>query len=240
MIYGEDLALVHDRGFTAVARAAAETLICALRESGIDKGLVVDLGCGSGVVAGALVAAGFETLGVDSSPDMIAIARSRVPGAQFVCGPLASVSVPSCVAVSAVGEVLNYVTGHDNDRDSLPDTFLRVRDALAPGGLLLFDLAEPGRCPGGATHKHAVADDWAVIADSREDSKTRMLTRSITTFRRQGDHFRRTDETHVLCLYPRDLVLGWLRGAGFEARVLDAYGSDPFPPGVAAFLARRG
>ena len=38
-------------GFGAPAKHAAGTLLEALRRSGIERGLVVDLGCGSGILA---------------------------------------------------------------------------------------------------------------------------------------------------------------------------------------------
>jgi len=45
---------------------------------------VLDLGCGDGITAGPLLAAGLRYTGVDASEEMIGAARLRLPGADFV------------------------------------------------------------------------------------------------------------------------------------------------------------
>lgn len=46
--YQEDLAYVHDVGFTTFVRGAAPGILEILRRQGIRGGLVIDLGCGIG------------------------------------------------------------------------------------------------------------------------------------------------------------------------------------------------
>src|SRR5271170_5383990 len=107
--YRDDLAYIHDAGFGGMARAAAPVLIDALRKRGFARGLVVDLGCGSGILSQAMVEAGYDLLGIDISPAMIALARERVPGGTFRVGSLVTVDLPPCIAVAAVGECFNYL-----------------------------------------------------------------------------------------------------------------------------------
>ena len=85
--YARDLATIHDAGFGGFARDAAPGLLRRLRRAGIHDGLVVDLGCGSGIWARALTDAGYDVLGVDQSEAMLEIARRQAPEAQFVTGP---------------------------------------------------------------------------------------------------------------------------------------------------------
>jgi hypothetical protein len=114
----------------------------------------------------------------------------------------------------------------------------RVFEALRPGGLLIFDVAEPGRVPGnGRLTAAKEADDWAVIAVLEEELG--LLTRRITSFRRVGELYRRDHEVHRQSLLPRNLVLQWLEIAGFETQVLSSYGPVPFAQGHVGFLARR-
>src|SRR5215218_7480954 len=101
LFYGPDLAHVHDVAFGDWARDAAPFVLARLREAGIEDGLVVDLGCGSGIWAAGV-------LGVDGSAEMLALARSRAPGARLRRGSLHEVELPPCVAVTAVGECVNY------------------------------------------------------------------------------------------------------------------------------------
>jgi ribosomal protein L11 methylase PrmA len=56
--YRDNLGYIHDAGHGAIASDAAERLITELAIAGHTGGTVVDLGCGSGILAGALVKAG--------------------------------------------------------------------------------------------------------------------------------------------------------------------------------------
>jgi 2-polyprenyl-3-methyl-5-hydroxy-6-metoxy-1,4-benzoquinol methylase len=51
---------------------------------GPTRGAVLDLGCGNGAIALALIAAGYDVYGVDASESGIAIANAEAPGRFFV------------------------------------------------------------------------------------------------------------------------------------------------------------
>ena len=52
-------------------------------------GTVLDIGCGSGEpIAGDLIERGFKVTGVDSSPSMIALCRSRFPGQEWIAADM--------------------------------------------------------------------------------------------------------------------------------------------------------
>src|SRR5262245_1645681 len=99
--YHEDLAYIHDVGHGDFARDAAPGVLEIFRSSSIHVGLVVDLGCGSGIWAEELVLAGYNVLGVDISAAMLALARGRVPSAEFRLGSFLDINLPRCVAVTA-------------------------------------------------------------------------------------------------------------------------------------------
>lgn len=239
--YEDDLAYIHDAGFGGFAREAAPGLLHLMREYGVHSGTVVDLGCGSGIWAHAVVQAGYEVLGVDLSPAMINLARLRIPDGTFVVGSFLDVDFPRCSAVTAMGECFNYLFDERVDEDAGPlvELLRRIYHALRPGGLLIFDMAEPGRGQG-RPMSHYEGDDWAILVRYEEDASQRMLVRHITTFREvEAGCYRRSHETHRLRLYARGEVLTWLCDAGFEARVLDRYGASPFPDAWTGFLARK-
>ena len=48
-----------------------------LKEYGISKGIVAELGCGTGSLTQELAALGFDMIGIDSSYDMLDIAMSK-------------------------------------------------------------------------------------------------------------------------------------------------------------------
>jgi SAM-dependent methyltransferase len=238
--YREDLAYIHDAGFGGMARAAAPILIESLRRRGFERGLVVDLGCGSGILSEMIVEAGYEVLGIDLSPAMIVLARARVPGGTFRVESLLTAKLPSCIAVAAVGECFNYAFDPRLSRAALASQFRQIHHSLKRGGLFLFDVAEPGRVPRGAAYRVFVeAPDWAAFVVAEEDSRSRRLTRRITSFRRVGALYRRDQETHELCLIPRQELTEELRKIGFRVRILHGYGPTPFPQGLVGYLARK-
>src|SRR5918997_6034113 len=107
--YREDLAHIHDIGFSEFALGSAPGILAILVHNRTQEALVVDLGCGSGLWAQELTKAGYRVLGIDISEQMIGIARKRVPEAEFRVGSLFNADIPLCHAVTAVGEVLNYL-----------------------------------------------------------------------------------------------------------------------------------
>lgn len=237
--YREDLSWIHDLGFGDLARDAAEILLRTLAADGVEEGLVVDLGCGTGILAEAVANAGYDVLGVDLSPAMIELARQRVPEGTFRCESLLAAELPPCIAVAAVGECFNYRFDERSSREQLRALFQRIHDSLRPGGILLFDAAGPGRVPGdGPLKTHVDGGDWALMMIAEEDRAARRVTRCITSFRRVGELFRRDDECHELDLLPADELVADLDAAGFATEVLSAYAGRALPAGLHGFLAR--
>lgn len=237
--YLEDLAYIHHTGFGGFAQGAAPGLLALLKEAGIRDGFVVDLGCGSGIWARALRDAGYEVLGVDSSAPMIDLARRVAPGARFECASVHDLELPSCNVVTALGEVLSYIPAGAEDLPPLANIFQKVGQALKPGGLFLFDVFvhEPGRPM--AYRSWSAGEDWAVLVDVREQPQERLLTRGITTFRRIGEGYRRSEEEHRVRVLERKEIADELRRAGFSVRTSRRYGHFELPPRRAAFRARR-
>jgi SAM-dependent methyltransferase len=74
-----------DRARSLQERAWLDSFLAAVPPSGT----VLDLGCGMGEpIAAYCLAAGFRILGVDSSPSLIGLARSRFPGAEWRVGDM--------------------------------------------------------------------------------------------------------------------------------------------------------
>ena len=236
--YKGNLAYIHDVGFGDYARNSAPGLLEMLRQGGIASGLVVDLGCGSGLWARELADAGYDVLGLDISAAMIEIARKRVPQAEFQEGSLLKANLPPCAAVTSLGECFNYLFDKENSLSELRRLFRRIYAALKPGGLLIFDVAEPGRGKG-PREKHKEGPDWAVLIEVDEDARTNQLTRRIISFRKVGPLYARDEEVHRLQLYTRSEVATELREAGFRVRSVRAYGDQRMIDGCIGFVARK-
>jgi SAM-dependent methyltransferase len=240
LFYGRDLAYVHDQAFGHLARAGGETLLRLLARQGFDAGLVVELGSGSGITAQLVTESGYDVFGVEVSADLVELARTRSPEATFLNASLLDAELPRCVAVAAIGECFNYAFDDRAGDGALGVIFQRVFEALEPGGLFVFDIAEPGRERGGPRRDWSEGPDWTLCLEASEDHAARTLQRRITVFRQVDGGFRRSDELHRLRLYEVQDVLKGLEAAGFEARRLGAYGSAVhFGRGHSGFLATR-
>jgi SAM-dependent methyltransferase len=108
--------------------------LSALRGRSAGRGL--DVGCGRGDLAAALVARGWAMAGVEPSPVACAAARAR--GVDARCGTLSSVQLAPGIYDAVV---FMHSLEHTND----PVTALQdVAAALAPGGLVLITVPNFG------------------------------------------------------------------------------------------------
>jgi SAM-dependent methyltransferase len=171
---------------------------------------------------------------------MLRIARKRAPQAKFVTGSLLDYPLPACDAVTSVGECINYSFDPANSRKRLSRFFRRVCHALRPGGIFVFDTAEPGQVPEGKGRRiYGEGEGWAVLVEAHEDRRRRVLIRRITSFRKMGKLYRRTEEVHQLRLYTGAELVSDLEDAGFRTRLRPGYGACRLPPAHVAIVARK-
>jgi hypothetical protein len=233
--YGEDLAAVHASGFTDLAQAEAGELVTRLSQ----PCRIVEFRCGDGTTARRLCEAGHHVHGFDVSEAMVRLAKKAEPRANFEVGSFVDAAIPPCAAIIAIGEVFGCVDPGARKPPALDWVFARCREALDLGGLLMFDLAGPGRLQAREQHAWIAGPGWVVLINARVESGT--LIREIITFRESGrSRYRRSDETHRLQLRRAGDVLTQLRRNGFTARTLrPGYGTLTLPVGLTAFIAVR-
>lgn len=102
---------------------------------------IVDLGCGTGPIARELAGLGYEVIGVDPAPAMLAVARTRPNGdrVRWIDG--------GAEAIDVIGADLAIMTGHVaqfflTDAD-WSDALAALRAALRTGGRLAFESRNP-------------------------------------------------------------------------------------------------
>lgn len=101
---------------------------------------LLELGCGTGAVLDGLSAVG-SLAGMDISPDMLDIARARLPGVQFIQGDISSFDLERRFdAIVCTYDVLNHLA----DFDRWISCFECACRHLAEGGLFIFDINTVG------------------------------------------------------------------------------------------------
>ena len=197
--------------------AWADYLEAHFRRKGLPGRTVLDLACGTGSLTWELAARGYEMIGVDRSPEMLAEAAAK--GREdvetppiFLCQSMDRLdlygTIDACVCCL---DSVNYVT----DPRQLKKAFARVWLFLMPGGLFLFDINTPSKLRG---------LDGQVFLDETEDTYCVWRTeyhRGLCTYymdlfdRRRDGAWQRELEIHRQRAYTTEELTGWLRAAGF-------------------------
>ncbi len=110
-------------------QANARLIAAFSRLAGLPRGArVADLGCGSGVFTELLRREGYASIGLDISPKLIAIGRSKYPGLELIEGDAENLPFESG---SLDGVLLSALVHHFPDPRRLA---AEVRRVLRPGG----------------------------------------------------------------------------------------------------------
>jgi SAM-dependent methyltransferase len=236
--YRADLARIHHLGFGFHADACAPGILALLEPVRERNGLVVELGCGSGLLTRFLVDAGHRVIATDASPAMLELARVHVSGAEEIRQlVLPDDPIPNADAIVSIGHALSYLP----TADAIDGALAASAEALRPGGVFAIDLCDLAYVE--AQHvpdvKAWVEDDWALITQRSAPSPDRFV-RQMATFTRNDDgSWRRDDERHDNVLIDTSRVPTLLASHGVDARVGSAFGSEQLPAGLHTIIGRR-
>ena len=198
----------------------ADYLEKLFQKSRIPVHTVLDLACGTGRMTALLTERGYELVGVDQSPDMLAAARENTAGVAgvppvFICQSMPRLDLYGTVdAAVCCLDSLNYLT---SPKDVLK-TFQRLHLFIAPGGILLFDIVSPG---------FLSSLDGQVFLDETEDilcvwrasfeKRSHICTYWMDIFTHcAGGLWNRAGEEHRQRAYEVEELRAWLLEAGFK------------------------
>jgi SAM-dependent methyltransferase len=235
--YRRDLALVHHRGFGFHARACAPGILALLEPVRSREGLVLELGCGTGLLTRELTAAGHRVIATDASPAMLELARSYAPAADIRTLVLPRDPLPQADAVVSVGHVLNYLP----DDQAIDHALSAIARSLRPGGLLAVDICDLayGQARHDAPPAARIGEDWAIITQFSLPAPNRLVRRIATFIRDDDGSWRRDDETHHNILIDTERLSGLLAAFGVEAKMAAAFGTEQLLTGLRVLIGRR-
>ena len=236
--YRDDLALVHHLGFGFHADAVAPGILALLEPVRARNGLVLELGCGSGLLTRRLVDAGHRVIATDASEAMLDLARETAPGAEDVrVLVMPDDPMPAADAVVSVGHPVSYLP----DESSLRRAFAAAADALRPGGVMAIDVCDLrwGEVRTDLDVHARVGDDWAIITRYSMPTPATFV-REMTTFLRNDDGtWRRDDERHDNVLIDTSTLPTLLADHGVTATVGPSFGTETNPDGLVCVVGHK-
>ncbi len=210
-------------------------LTTLLKERGVENGLVLDLGCGTGSLTELLAAEGYDMIGVDNAADMLEIAmEKRIANGRDILYLLQDMRefelYGTVAAVVSICDSINYIL----DYKDLVRVFSLVNNYLDPGGVFIFDF--------NTEYKYRELLGESTIAENREegsfiwenyfDEETRINEYDLTLFIRKENKpeslFQKFEETHYQRAYSLEEIKKALKEGGlvFEA-CYDAFTKEP-------------
>ena len=140
----------------------ADFIIKELKKYDIKDGLMLELGCGTGKMMELMANAGFDMIGVDSSMDMLQIAREKSADADnsmlYLWQDMREFELYGTVrSIISICDSVNYIT----DEKELVQVFRLVNNYLDPEGIFLFDFNTEYK------YRNVIGD--SVIAEDRDD-----------------------------------------------------------------------
>ena len=100
---------------------------------------VIDLGCGNGALTAAFAERGLSVTGIDSSPELLSVARKNYPRIDFIEADATTFSVDEPVDLIFSNAVFHWI---DKERQS--DMLACVTHALKEGGQFVFEFGGKG------------------------------------------------------------------------------------------------
>ena len=217
----------------------SQYLIAKLKPFSLSVG--VDIGCGGGYFTRVLQKNGYQTTGLDVSPQMLDFAQKEGVKAgvrcEYVLADITKTKLPRRFDfATAINDLVNYIP-----KERLISAFKNVSGALKKGGVFMFDVSSERK------FRQKIAD--TVSVDDREDVtylafnrvEGDVATLDVTVFsRRQDGAFDRSDERHVQYIYREEEILGALEKAGFETLCVEGFlGEEKETSDRICFLAKR-
>ena len=191
-----------------------------LNEYGVNDGLVLDLGCGTGNMTELLAKEGYEMIGVDNAEEMLEIAMEKREKSGhdilYLLQDMREFELYGTVrAVVSVCDSVNYI----DEEEDLTEVFRLVNNYLDPGGVFIFDF--------NTLYKYREILGDRTIAENREDcsfiwdnyyyEEERINEYELSIFIREKENlFRRYEETHFQRGYTLDEMLRMIKDSGLE------------------------
>ncbi len=207
-------------------------IIGLLKENHVDKGLVLDLGCGTGSLTQIMARAGYDMIGIDNADEMLDIAMEKKYESEldilYLLQDMREFELFGTVrAVISICDSMNYIL----EEDDLLQVFLLVNNYLDPGGIFLFDLNTVYKYEQ-ILGERVIAenrDECSLIWDNYYDKEECINEYDLSLFiKEEDDLYRKFEETHYQRAYELETIKQLIEQAGMEfVAAYDAFTTNP-------------
>lgn len=196
-----------------------------------DPELILEIGCGTGKFGAKFSRDDFTVYGMDSSLDMLIVARARAfRGFRIFCGDVRNFSLSKKIDfIFSVHDTMNYLTTLQDFRHALRS----VRSCMHEKSIFMFDLTTEYNIRRffDLQEKRYRHKGITIVWSNRYNERKKIISSVLTFTDRDG---RSSRETHLQRIYSSEEVLRLLHEEGFEvADIFSDYSySAPAPDTV--------
>jgi SAM-dependent methyltransferase len=191
--------------------------------------LVLDLACGTGSITTLLAKKGYDMIGIDKSPDMLAVAAQKKGSLPicYTCQDMTDFELYGTVdAIICTLDSINYIT----DTEQLKKTFALVKNYLNPKGLFIFDINSKHKIAKVLGNNTFIFDQGNIFYtwENVYHQKTKICTYKLTFFIKNGAKYYRKDELQRQRAYSQNQITRMLDQANLT--VLGCFDGLTFNP----------
>lgn len=200
-----------------------------LKEYGIEDGLLLDLGCGTGKLTRIMESYGYDMIGVDNSYEMLDMAKEQSKDSiLYLMQDMREFELYGTVhGIYSACDCINYIL----EEDELREVFALANNYLDPGGIFVFDINSSYK------YRELLAENtfaetreegsfiWENYYEQEDQINEYDLTLYIKT---DEENFQRFQEVHYQRCYELSTIKRLLEEAGMKfVAAYDAYTKNP-------------
>lgn len=209
-----------------------------LSKYGVSANLIVDLGCGTGTLTNLMHQEGFDVLGIDSSIEMLEIAKNKNNEILYLYQDITKFELYGTVdAIYSSLDCINYIT----DKEALINMFKLINNYLNFGGLYIFDISSYYKISEVLGKNTFVFDDDELFYTWENFFEDDLLTLNLTFFEKHGNSYKRFNEDQTQRAYKCTEISKLAEDVGLEVLgIFDEFTfNEPLPKSERIFFVLR-
>lgn len=193
----------------------AEYIRSLLLKNGGDRGVILDLACGTGTLSLELSKFGYDMILCDLSAEMLSFARERLPEALILCQSMTELDLYGTInhAVCSLDSINHLLKPCD-----VKAAFSSVSLFMEQGGVFVFDVNTPYKHEKVLGNHSFVSekDNIFCVWQNSYKRKSKTVDINIDIFIKEENKYERLRESFSERAYSIDDIKKWLGETGFE------------------------